>query len=205
MPPRTCRLALLLAAILAPLPGQQAKTQPKPSGATATGTITGRSGKPLAKARLTLGELVGDQETIYAKIRFPGKLATVTTDDKGKFQMTGFTPGTYTIVYQLAGAGGLMPTEIPIKPLAAVTKSIMPLMRGMEIGRSGEPYADRAWGQRFTILKGHTFYLEGTYMKVFNATVRLGQQGPYLEIRRGIIWMQKLDDKSQISLDAWSY
>ena len=41
-------------------------------------------------------------------------------------------------------------------------------------------------------------------MKIWNATARLGSQGPYIEIRRGVIWQEQLKDKSQIKLVAWS-
>jgi hypothetical protein len=42
-------------------------------------------------------------------------------------------------------------------------------------------------------------------MKIWNATVRRGQQGPYMEVRRGALRVDRLDDKSQIKMDAWSF
>ena len=42
-------------------------------------------------------------------------------------------------------------------------------------------------------------------MHVWNATIRYGRQGLYMKIRKGLIWQQRLDDKSQIKLEAWSF
>jgi hypothetical protein len=42
-------------------------------------------------------------------------------------------------------------------------------------------------------------------MKVWNATVRRGQLGPFLELRRGLVWLQDFDDKSEIKFEAWSF
>jgi len=42
-------------------------------------------------------------------------------------------------------------------------------------------------------------------MKIWNATVRRGQNGPYMEIRRGLIWLQRFEDGSQIRFEAWSF
>jgi hypothetical protein len=182
--------------------GEQAKTQPK-AGAIAAGVFVGRSGKPMAKARLYLGEILGDQDVTYAKIK-PLALPAATCDDQGRFQFKDFPPGEYTIVYQPTGAAAVLPTEISIKPFFAVTRSLVPELRDFELGKT-EPYPDRAWGRYFTLLKGHTFFSEGPNMKIWNATVRRGPQGPQVEIRRGLIWLQRLDNKSQIKFDAWSY
>jgi hypothetical protein len=195
---------LMLAAVASLLADPQPKSQPK-SGATASGVFVGRSGKPMAKARLIVGEVVSDEELLYAKIKLPSNLPAALTDDKGQFQLTGFPPGRYTIVYQLAGATTIPPAEINIKALSAVTRSILPFMVKTEIGTSGEPFAQRVWGRTFTLLKGHTFYSEGANMRIWNATARLSQQGPYLEIRKGVIWLVQLNDKSQFKLEAWSY
>ena len=170
--------------------------------ATATGALVGRSGKPLAKARVMLGAVSGDQEVVYARLKFLSVAST--TDDKGRFQLKGFAPGTYTVVYTTGGGPSVLPVEISIKPLLAITKSTMPLFRGVEIG-GGQAYPERLWGRRFTLLKGHTFYSEGEYMKIWNATARFGPQGPYLEIRKGVIWQGRLNDKSDIKLEAWSF
>ncbi len=183
--------------------GGQPKPQPK-SGAMAGGVFVGRSGKPMVKARLFLGEILGDQEVTYAKIKLLGALPAATCDDQGKFQFKGFPPGEYTIVYQPAGATAVVPTEINIKPFLAVTRSIVPEMSGLELGKN-EPYPERVWGGVFTLLKGHTFRSEGPNMKIWNATVRRGPQGPHMEIRRGVIWLHRLGDNSQINVEAWSY
>jgi len=183
--------------------GQQAKA-PAKGTAQATGIFVGRSGKPMAKARVILGEVVGDQEVTYAKIKLPPTLPSATTDEQGRFQFKGFVPGEYTIVYQPAGTPPVVPAEINIRAFLAVTKSIAPLLRGFELGKT-EPYPERPWGKEFTLLKGHTFYSEGPNMKIWNATVRRGQSGPYMEIRRGLIWLQRLADGSQIKFEAWSF
>lgn len=178
--------------------------QPAKASATANGVFVGRSGKPMAKARVILGQVVGDQEVTYAKIKLPPSLPSATTDDQGRFQFKGFPPGEYTIVYVPAGTPPVVPAEISIKAFLAVTKSIAPLLRGFELG-TREPYPERPWGQTFTLMKGHTFWSEGPTMKIWNATVRRGTSGPYLEIRRGLIWLQRLQDGSQIRFEAWSY
>jgi hypothetical protein len=198
------QIPVLLLAVALCAAAQQTKGQGK-AGATASGVFLGRSGKPMAKARLTLGEFAGDGVILYAKIKFPATTITAVTDASGHFQFQGFTPGTYTIVYQLEGGSSLLPAEINIRDLLAVAKSILPELRDTEIGKSGEPYKERPWGPSMTLLRGHTLYLQGPNMKVWNATARARQQGAHFEIRRGVIWMQDLTDKSQIKLDAWSF
>lgn len=191
-------------------PKSQAKPQTKagaavtaPPTATAEGVFVGRSGKPMVKARLFLGEVAGDEDSPYAKVKLPARLPSAVTDEQGRFQFKGFPPGKYTIVYQPAGASGLLPTEINIKALAAVDRSMAPGLRGIELGKN-EPLAERAWGA-FALLKGHTFMADNQFMKLWNATARRNPHGPLVEIRRGVIWMQPLGDKSQIKLEAWSF
>ena len=72
-----------------------------------------------------------------------------------------------------------------------MTKSPMPLLRDVQIGDTGPPNPDRLWGRTFTLLKGHTFYLEGANMKIWNAIARFGPQGPYMEVRKGVIVQQQ--------------
>lgn len=151
-----------------------------------------------------MGEIAGDQEVLYAKVKLPTTLPSATTDEQGRFQLKGFLPGEYTLVYLPAGAPPVMPAEINIKAFLAVTKSIAPLLRNFELGKN-EPYPERPWGREFTLLKGHTFMSEGPTMKIWNATVRRGQNGPYMEIRRGLIWLQRFEDGSQIRFEAWSF
>ena len=194
---------LLLAALAALPADSQPKSQPK-QGATASGVFVCRGGKSMAKARLFMGEVVRDEEVLFAKIKLTASLPTALTDDQGRFQLTGFPPGRYTIVYQPSGGTGVLPAEINVKPLLAVTRSTLPMMRNVEIGNTGELLAERLWGRTFTLLKGHTFYSQGADMKIWNATARLGKQA-YVEIRKGVIWQESFADKSQIRLEAWSY
>lgn len=188
-----------------PAPAEpEAKEEPAPSEITATGVFLGRSGKPMADARLILGEVMGDEDVTYARVRLVAKVAAAVADAQGRFQFKGFTPGTYTVVYQPSGAGGVLPVQINIRPFLATTKSITPLLYNVELG-TNEPYAERTWAGRFTLLKGHTFYSQGPSMKIWNATVRQGARGPYLEIRRGVVWMGRFDHGSEINYEAWSF
>ena len=196
------RLFVLVGALALLAQAQKQTTEPK-SGTVAGGVFVGRSGKPMAKARLVLGEILGDQEVTYAKVKLLTGLPPSICDDQGRFQLKGFPPGEYTIVYQPGGAGAV-PAEINIKPFLGVTRSLTPELRGYELGKN-EPYPERIWGREFTLLKGHTFYSEGANMKIWNATVRRGPQGPYVEIRRGLIWQQRIDNNVQIKIEAWSY
>lgn len=193
---------------LAPGLSQQARdaaATPSPRGsASATGVLVKRSGKPIPKARLFLGRVAGDHEVLYAKLKLPTTLPSATSDEQGRFRFQGLPPGEYTIVYLPAGAPPVLPAEINIKGFFAVTKSIAPLLRNFEPGKS-EPYAERPWGREFTLMTGHTFMSEGPTMKIWNATVRRGQTGPYMEIRRGLFWLQMLEDGSQIRFEAWSF
>ncbi len=177
---------------------------PTPEAVVATGVFTGRSGKPIAKARLYLAEISGDEVFFQATVKLVPKVSTAVTDEEGGFQFKGFIPGTYTIAYQPPGVTGVVPVAIATKTLSATDDSIMPLLRDFEIG-TDRPFSERAWGRRFTLLKGHTLYSMGPKMKIWNASVRYGQRGPYLEIRRGLIWTDKFEDNSEIRFEAWSY
>ena len=181
--------------------GQQPKMSSK-GQASATGVFVGRSGKPMANARLFLGKIEDDEDMLQAKVRLGG-LPIAQTDAKGQFKFSGFVPGSYTILYSPAGGPSIAPAEISIRALQAVTRSILPLMQRVEIGTS-QTLAERKWGV-FTLLKGHTFWGEGANMKVWNATLRRGPTGPYLEVRKGLIWRGDFSDKAQIKMDAWSF
>ena len=204
MRPRWLAVPALLAVLVAAGAGQQPKSQTRKT-ATVTGVFLGRSGKPMARARLFLGQFVAEGVLMYSKIRLVAQTPYAITDEKGRFQFTGVTPGKYTIVYQPRGITAYPLAEFGIKSLSAVTRSILPLLKDVEIGATGEPRPAQAWGREYTLLKGHTFYALGPNMKIWNATVRKGQNGPFLEVRKGIIWQQDLEDKSQINLEAWSY
>ncbi len=185
-----------------------AKTETKedrtPGEVVADGVFMGHSGKPMAGARLFLSEVTGDYQFRFADLKLVGGVQTARVDDEGRFQFKGFTPGTYTIVYQPRGVTGVVPVEIPIKTLSATTDSITPLLRNFEIG-TDRPFSEREWGRRFTLLKNHTMYSEGPKMKIWNATVRYGQRGPYLEMRRGMLWTEQFEDNSEIKFEAWSF
>ena len=42
-------------------------------------------------------------------------------------------------------------------------------------------------------------------MKIWNATVRRGATGPYLEMRKGRVWQANFTDKAEVKMDAWSF
>lgn len=195
--------AVALALLAAALSAQQPKPQAVRRG-TVAGVFTGRSGKPMARARVFLGKVIGGGGVLYSRIRLPEYPPPTVTDSGGRFQFRGLAPGRYTIVYQPAGITAPPLADFGVKSLSAFTRSILPLMRGVEIG-AGEPLAARPWGTEFTLLKGHTFFGEGANMKIWNATVRKGQQGPYIEMRRGLIWEETMEDGSRLKLEAWSY
>ncbi len=190
----------------APAPAAEAEP-PKPvppAEMIARGIFVGRSGKPMAKARLMLGEISGDDVFRYARIRLVAKVATAVADAEGKFEFKGFAPGVYTIVYQPAGSAGIVPVEIPIRTLSGTTDSIAPLLRGFELGRE-TPFGKRPWGTYFTLLEGHTLYSEGPKMRIWNATARYTQGGAHVEVRRGEPWTAKLDAGGEIRFEAWSF
>ena len=179
---------------------------PKPltkSAISATGVLTGRSGKPMANARLFMGMVEGDQDEEEAKVVLSG-LPFAQSDAHGRFQTTGFAPGRYTILYYPTGGPSVAPAQFTIKSLSAVAPSILPLMKNVEIGISA-PLEQRNWGNAFTLLKGHRFWGQGSHMKIWNATVRRGPTGPYLEIRKGRVWQAAFTDKVEIKMDAWSF
>ncbi len=192
-------------------PGEKQATQAEPQPArpaipsdTVRGVFLGRSGKPMARARVLLGEVHGDEAFRYARIRLVAKVPTAVTDAEGRFEFKGVAPGEYTIVYQPAGTGGLLPVEIGIRTLSGTTASIAPLLRGFELG-TDKPFAERPWGSYFTLLKGHTLYSEGPTMKIWNATARQNQGGAHLEIRRGVLWTHVFEPGAEIRFEAWSF
>ena len=172
---------------------------------TISGVFVGHSGKPMANTCVILAEVAGDRVVVYAKIKLALNPPIAVTDDKGRFQFAGLTPGTYAVLYSPSTASKVLPAEINIKALAAVAKSPFPLLRDTQIGDTGTPYPDRLWGRTFTLLKGHTFFAEGANMKIWNATARWGSQGPFMEVRKGVIVQQQFPDQRPIKLVAWSY
>ena len=154
-------------------------------------------------ARLILCSVHENSDSFRGLLRMVPNVPTATADKTGRFELRGFAPGKYAIIYLPAGVQAVLPNEIPISQLEAIDKSIAPLLRNYELGKS-TPYAERPWGQ-FFLLKGHTMYSMGDTMKVWNATARRGKQGPFLEIRRNVIVLFDLADKSQVKFDAWSF
>ncbi len=189
---------LVLVAAIAGFPSEPSKSQPKP-GTTANGVFVGKSGKPMAGARLILCQAPGE----YSKIKLLRNVPTATADAAGKFTLRGFDAGRWTLIYLPAGVDAAITNEIDVSALEAVDKSMTPLLVRVELG-ADKPYEPRPWGG-FTLMKGHTFWSMGAQMKVWNATVRRGQRGPFLEVRRGNIWAQDFKDNGQIKLEAWSY
>jgi hypothetical protein len=181
-----------------------AKPQPPVKAeAVADGVFVGRSGKPMANAKLFLGEVTGDEDYACAVVKLPERLPSAVADAQGRFQFKNFPPGRYTIVYQPTGSG-VLPAQIDVRALSATDQNIAPGLRGIELGKA-DPFGDRAWTKMFALLKGHTLMTQGDSMKIWNATARRNPGGACLEIRRGVLWMQQLADKSKIQLDAWSY
>ena len=174
--------------------------------ATLTGQLVGRvSAKPLAGAWVCLGRVTQDQEGKDAKIELTEFSAV--SDGSGRFTLPNVPAGEYTFVYRPAPGGPLKGVrEINVRDLSRLMRSFMPMLRDTEVG-AREPFPDRPWSA-FTLLKGHTLFciaLGGAYMKIWNATVRSGRQGPYLEMRRNQIWKQKMQSNTQLNLQAWSY
>ncbi len=183
--------------------GQRATPPKAAASATATGTFMARSGKPMAGAQIMLATFAGDQDFEFARIRIiPG--AQAVADAQGRFELKGFAPGDYLWVYQPTANAAIVRADADIKALSAVEKSIVPLLKNYEIGKD-KPFPDRAWGRQFTLLKGHTLFSRGEFMKIWNATARKNPSGPYIEIRRGSPWIENLSDKAKLTLDAWSY
>lgn len=176
-----------------------------PGAVLVTGICVGRSGKPLVKARLVLGEIVSDDVYRYSKVRLVPNVPTAMTNAEGRFEFKGFKANNeYTIVYQPAGTAGLLPNELLIRTLTATTASITPLLRGFELG-TDKVFPERPWGTLYTLLPGHTLYSEGPQMRIWNATVRHKQSGAHLEVRRGAPWTQRFEPGGEIRFEAWSF
>ena len=129
---------------------------------------------------------------------------TATVDSEGSFSFKGFTPGTYTIVYQPRGGGGLVPQSVRIRTLSAATTSIAPGLTNAVLGKN-KPFSERPWGKRFVLLTGHTLNAAGNSMTIRDATVRLGKSGPYLEWRGTQLWSCELEDNAEIEFGTWSF
>ena len=190
---------LVLATATVCLLGKDPIAQPKPA-TTASGVFLGKSGTPMAGARVILCEALEDRGLIKLLPNVP----TATTDAAGRFTLRSFDPGRYTMIYLPAGVNAAIPNEIDLSALEAADKSPLPLMNRVEL-LADKPNESRPWSRQCTLMPGHSFWAMGQYRKVWNATVRRGPQGPFLELRRGAIWLQNVNDKSEVKLEGWSY
>ena len=188
----------------APPAEPEVKEDPTPDAVVATGAFMGRSGKPMAGAKLVLGTIEGDTMYPDTLVKLAQDIDTITVDKEGKFEFKGFEPGKYTVLYLPRGGGSLFPNELRVKVLGGTMDSIAPLLIDAELGKT-RPLKQRKWGRHFILLKGHTLYSKGAKMNAWNATVKVNPRGPYLELRRSRIWSQDLEDNSEIELEAWGY
>ena len=159
-----------------PTASEPATTGPK----TVSGTVKGRSGKPLAKAWVCLGQL--EQSAIEGKdVKLALTQFTAVTDDDGRFQIEEVPAGTYTLVYQPSPATGARGgREISVANLAAGQRSTMPDLREREVG-TFKPFKQRPWSRDYTLMKGHTLFntASGKRWKIWNASVRRGRRGAF--------------------------
>jgi hypothetical protein len=185
-----------------PTANEPATTGPK----TVSGTVKGRSGKPLAKAWVCLGQL--EQSVIEGKdVKLALTQLTAVTDDDGRFQIEEVPASTYTLVYQPSPATGARGgREISVANLAAGQRSTMPDLREREVG-TFKPFKQRPWSRQYTLMKGHTLFntASGKRWKIWNASVRRGRRGPFLEIRKNKIWRQDFQKDSNVTFEAWSF
>jgi len=188
-----------------PLPGAALRA-PAEAKATVSGFLTGRvSKRPLAKAWVLLGRLTRDTDGRPTDLILTQFGAT--TDDKGYFQIKDVPLGSYTLVYRpapgppLKGGG-----KIAVRSLSMGIRSFMPMIRDKEVG-TATPFDERQWTPEFTLLKGHTLYAVplGGLMKIWNGSVRSGRQGPFIEMRRNLIWTQDVQKDVQVKFEAWSF
>ena len=192
--------------ILVVFSGQLALTSPPGQKIIVSGALSGRiSHAPLAKAWVGLGRLAKDangQDAVLSLTEF-----NAVTDEKGNFQIKEVPTGTYTLVYRPAPASAAKAgLKIPVSKLSAAIHSFMPMIRDREVGVS-DPFPERPWTAGFSLMNGHTLYCQplGTQMTIWNASVRSGRQGPFLEMRRNKIWSQDFQRETQLKFEAWSF
>ena len=176
---------------------------PTPGEIVANGVFMGRSGKPMANALVVFGKVIRDEAMKPQQIQCGPTAITVTTDAEGRFRVSNFTPDEYAVLYQPAGPAAGIPGVMIITPLFGNAESFMPLLENVEIGRDSD-YEERTWGTGFVLLEGHTLFNKGRLMSIYNATVRTGSSGPYVELRQGQLVTAKLEDNAEIKIDAWS-
>ena len=180
-----------------------AEADPTPGAIVATGVLRGRSGTPLAEAQLVFGEVIREMLK-PSKVNLGPAAHRVTTDAEGRFRIEGFQPGEFGVVYLPADSVAVIPLEVNVAVLGAAAKSFAPLLRGVEMGRDGD-YEERPWSNEYTLLAGHTLYNHGELLNAWNATARLGSQGPFVELRNGELLMVNLEDNCELELEAWSF
>jgi len=71
-----------------------------------------------------------------------------------------------------------------------------------ELG-TDKPYEPRPWA-RLPFSKA-TLLVDGSADESWNATVRRGPQGPFLELRRGASGYRTSAQEAKIKFDAWSF
>lgn len=195
---------LLLAGFCSPACPVLAAAAPPEAKVNISGTLNGHNSRaPLAKAWVGLAKVTRDQEGRDTAVTLTEFSAM--TDEKGYFQFKGVPAGIYTVIYKPGPATpSRAGTTIPVRKLSMVIKSFMPMMRDKEVGRE-VPLEERQWSPEFTLLKGHTLYClpMSPHMKIWNASVRNGRQGPYLEVRKNQIWAQEIVKDTQLKVEAW--
>ena len=137
----------------------------------------------------------------------PKTVSGTVTDDDGRFQIEEVPASTYTLVYQPSPATGARGgREISVANLAAGQRSTMPDLREREVG-TFKPFKQRPWSRQYTLMKGHTLFntASGKRWKIWNASVRRGRRGPFLEIRKNKIWRQDFQKDSNVTFEAWSF
>ena len=177
---------------------------------TVSGSISGRVSRgPLPKAWVGLGKLTKDEDGKDDQLLLTEFSAVA--DEKGNFQIKGVPAGIYTLVYRPAPPGGKSAPakgggKISVIKLSAGIRSFMPMVRNQEVG-TRDPFPQRPWSPEFTLMKGHTLFCipMGSLMKIWNASVRSGRQGPYLEMRKSQIWTQNIGKDTQFKIETWSF
>jgi len=183
---------------------EAAAVDPTPGEMVATGVFRNRSGEPIADALVVFGRVITDSLMRPETVQLGPTAIIATTDEEGKFTVDDFEPGEYALVYQPSGTSARMPAALIVNPLAGNAESFMPGLEDVEIGKDSN-YEERTWGTGYVLLKGHTLFAKDKLMSIYNATVRTGSVGPYVEWRKGNILTVDLQDNAEIEIDAWSY
>jgi len=181
----------------------EAEPDPTPGVNVASGVLLGRSGTPLADAQLVFGRVISEMLKPSSVDLGPAAFRA-TTDAEGRFRVEGFRPGEFGVVYLPADAIAVIPLEVSVAALGAAAKSFAPLLRDVEMGRDGN-YDERPWSNEYTLMAGHTLFNRGELVNVWNATARMGKQGPFVEVRNGELVTVNLEDNCELNIEAWSF